>query len=461
MDKRKIKWKRWGLMVMLAAPLVYALWFITSVLPVISAYGAKYCCDAVYLQHRNIDEVVKQDLSDFPFNLGSYTLNQNDSSVTGTVWGRASRKAIYRINAGSTLVNDISEAVIRSQTFLKPTLPPLDLDTVPWPRGERITSGLTANIDTTRLQQFLRECLNENFNDKPSHTRAVVVVYDGHLVGEAYAPGYNSKTVMPAWSITKSITGALIGILHKERKLDIDQPAPIREWEQTDKRKITIRHLLQQTSGLYYDEDYYGPNGPNEMLFKRGSAAEYAINLPVRKPPGEAFIYSSANSNILSAIIKNTVAEKYYTAFPYDALLYKTGMYSTQLEPDASGMYVGSSFCFATARDYARLGLLYYNNGNWLGEQILPEDWVQQATTAPEGNSLKTYGFQLWLNGYADSTRTTRVYPSAPADMYYASGYNDQNIFIIPSRKLVLVRLGLNKLDEDHFIRRVLECLPL
>lgn len=460
MASKKRKVRQWLLGTIILALLIYIGWFLNAITPVVSAYGAKYVCDAVYLQHRNPEEVIKTDLTDLPFNLGTYTVNESDSSVTGSVLGLAKRRAIYRKNAGVTLVNDIPEQTIWQQQFSKPPLPALNFDTVPWPRGDLIKKETARGIDTALLQTYLRECLHENFDDNEAGTRALIAVYDGEIIGELYAPGYNYKTVMPAWSITKSITAGLVAILTKSGHLHVNQPAPVPGWENSRKKEITIKHLLQQTSGLDYKEDYYGPNGPNEMLFKRGSAGGYATQLPQLSEPGTVFNYSSANSNILSMIIKNTVASEGYTRFPYDTLLYKIGMYSTQLEPDASGMYVGSSFCFATARDFARLGLLYYNNGNWLGQQILPGDWVAQATKAPAENLLQHHGFHLWLNGFIDTTHTKRIYPSAPPDLFYASGYNNQGIFIIPSKKLVLVRLGLRKINEDKLIAKVLSCLP-
>lgn len=460
MVSKKRKGWQWLLGTIILALLVYIGWFLNAITPVVSAYGAKYVCDAVYLQHRNAEEVIKTDLTDLPFNLGTYTLNERDSSVTGTVLGLARRRAIYRKNAGVTLVNDIPEWTVGQQQFNKPPLPALNFDTVQWPRGDLTKKETAKGVDTTLLQACLRESLHEKFDDNDAGTRAVLVVYDGEIIGEVYAPGYDFKTVMPAWSITKSITAGLIAILTKSGHLDVNQPAPVPGWEQSGKSGITIKHLLQQTSGLDYKEDYYDPNGPNEMLFKRGSAGLYATQLPKLSEPGTVFNYSSANSNILSMIIKNTVPSKEYTSFPYDTLLYKIGMYSTQLEPDASGMYVGSSFCFATARDFARLGLLYYNNGNWLGEQIFPGNWVGNAIKAPAENPLSHHGFHLWLNGFTDTTRTQRIYPSAPPDLFYASGYNNQGIFIVPSKKLVLVRLGLRKINEDKLIGKVLSCLP-
>jgi hypothetical protein len=167
----------------------------------------------------------------------------------------------------------------------------------------------------------------------------------------------------------------------------------------------------------------------------------------------------SGNANILSRIIRHTVGDPTYAAFPYQALFHKINMYSALLEPDASGTYIGSSYSYATARDFARFGLLYYYNGAWNGEQILPVNWVQQTIQPAVANKQHRYGYQFWLNGIGDNDTTKRWFPDAPADMYFADGYGGQNIFIIPSKKLVVIRLGVKTVDENKYLREVIEAM--
>jgi CubicO group peptidase (beta-lactamase class C family) len=171
------------------------------------------------------------------------------------------------------------------------------------------------------------------------------------------------------------------------------------------------------------------------------------------------FNYSSGNTNILSRIIRHTVGEQDYAAFPYRALFHKLNMYSALLEPDASGTYIGSSYSYATARDFARFGLFYLNNGMWNGEQILPVSWVNESVRPSEADERKHYGYQFWLNGYNEDGISKHMYPDVPADMYYASGFGGQNIYIIPSKKLVVVRTGLQKIDENKFLREVIQAI--
>ena len=127
------------------------------------------------------------------------------------------------------------------------------------------------------------------------------------------------------------------------------------------------------------------------------------------------------------------------------------------LEPDASGTYIGSSYSYATARDFARFGLLYYNNGMWNGTQVLPPDWVKESVQPCQADKLKQYGYQFWLNGLSESDPGERQFPDVPGDMFYADGYGGQGIYIIPSKKLVVVRLGLHNIDANRFLKEVLD----
>ncbi|MDP4262911.1 MAG: serine hydrolase [Bacteroidota bacterium] len=424
--------------------------------PIISGYGAKNLCSAIYLQHRNPKDVINEDLGGFPLSLGSFTVNEKDSSVTGSVWGFAGRKAIYRKGIGCTLVNDYKEEEIRAQHFMIPSLPVTNRDTIPWPDGNKLADTIPAGINKPALDKIAEEAIREDGNGKPVHTRAVLVVYDGQLVAEKYAPGFDKNTVMLGWSISKSLTGALIGILVKQGKLDVDAPAPVPEWKGSDKQKITLKQLLQHTTGLEFLESYTGFSEVTNMLFNKGDMAAYTAKLPLKYEPGTVFNYSSGNSNVLSRIIRQAVGEEGYASFPYQYLFHKTGMYSMLLEPDASGTYIGSSYSYATARDFARFGLLYYNNGNWKGEQILPENWVKESVQPVAADKLKHYGYQFWLNGWDEKDPSKRWYPDVPADMFFADGYGGQDIYIIPSRKLIVVRLGLHTIDENRLLREII-----
>ncbi len=415
-----------------------------TVFPVISGYGAKNMCSAYFLQHRDPATIIKEDLF-FPISLGKFEIDEKDSSVTGSVLGLAKRKAIYRSATGATLINDFEESEVRKQVFIIPPPPSINSDSILWPVGNLDRGDNFPSFNKLALDTAIRS----------AEARAVLVVYDGRIIAEEYASGFDKNTVMPGWSMAKSITAAMIGLLVKEGKIVVDAPAPINEWKGTSKEKITTKQLLQQISGLDFSEVYFRPSNVNTMLWSRGDMAGYAASRPLKAEPGTVFNYSGGNTNILSGIIRDKVGEKDYAAFPYTNLFYKINAYSFLLEPDASGTYVGSSFCYATARDYARFGMLYYNNGQWNGEQVLPPGWVEESVQPSLGDKQKKYGYQFKLNG-VDESGSKRMYPDSPADMYFADGFAGQNIFIIPSEKLVLVRLGMRDYDDNKFIREVI-----
>lgn len=445
----------------LLAIISYGVYYAWGSLPGISGYGAKNLCSCIFVAGRDEKKILQDELSDPVLKWGTYKVNMNDSSVTGSVYGFAKRKAIFRQGLGCTLVNDTSEIQLRAQQFI--LAPPLKInsDTIPWPMGDLISDTQPAGINHAQLQAAVDIAFAEPDPNKKIGTRAVIVLYKGQLVAEKYAAGFTRQTKMLGWSTSKSITAALIGILVKEGKLEVKNPAPVAKWRNVDdeRNKITLEILLQQTSGLKFDENYTGPSEAITMLFSKGDMAEYTASLPLKDTPGTVFNYSSGNSNILQGIIKHVLGAGYHR-FPYDFLFHKIGMYSALLEPDAAGTFIGSSYMYANARDFARFGLLYYNDGIWNGKRILPEGWVKSSSTSSSADKLKHYGYQFWLNGFDKKDKSKRWYPDVPADMFFADGYGGQEVYIIPSKQLVVVRLGLHVFDENKFLKGVIASLP-
>ncbi|MBI2729852.1 MAG: serine hydrolase [Sphingobacteriales bacterium] len=432
-----------------------------QVFPLISGYGAKYLASSIYLQHRNANDVIKEDLGDFPKSLASYTFDEKDSSVTGSVWGFAKRKAIYRKGLGCTLINEFSETSIRRQQFDLPAVPASNADTIPWPYGDKIIDSIPSAVNIAALNNAVNNVMKESKNGVPAYTRAVLVLYDGKIVAEQYAPGFDKHTVLLGWSMSKSLTAAMIGILVQQGKLNINAPAPVPEWKGSSKEKITLLNLLQQTTGLDFEEVYTRPSEVTKMLFNYGDMAAYTAKLPLKYKPGTVFNYSSGNTNIISRIVRQTIGERAYAAFPYTALFHKINAYSFLLEPDASGTYIGSSYSYGTARDFARFGLLYYNNGKWNGEQILPENWVRESVVSPAANPYKNYGYQFWLNGKDEKDSTKEAFPDVPKDMFYMDGYGGQDVYIIPSKKLIVARFGVHVIDENKFLKEVIQSITI
>ena len=268
--------------------------------------------------------------------------------------------------------------------------------------------------------------------------------------------------------MTKSVTSALVGILVSSGKLALDEPAPVPEWQSPGdpRAAITIDHLLRMSSGLDFDDRSGAAlSDVNRMLLRSPDAAGYAVEKPLQDAPGSAWYYSSGTTNILSRIIRARIGgtDADYWAFARRALFDRIGMPSAVMEPDASGTFVGSSFMYATARDWARFGQLYLQDGVWNGERILPEGWVaytrRPAPAAPHGR----YGAHFWLNGGEAVPVAERPFPSLPADLHYAAGYEGQYVIVIPSRELVIVRLGQTADRQawrmDDFVAAVLAAI--
>jgi len=446
------------LLFLLIAAIGVLIYYCSGSFPIMAAYGSKVMGSAVFVGGRNEHQVRDQDLSSYMMKLGDFTVNYADSSVTGSIFGFAKRKAIYRNGLGVTVVSELDEQTIRSQHMHLAPKSQSVTDTIPWPMGDQRIDTFPRVIDSAKLQSAIENVFLEKDSILPIRTRAVVVLYNGQLIAERYANGFNAHTKLAGWSMTKTVFGALTGILVKEGRLRIDEPAPVPEWRavQDPRHAITLRDLLQQRSGLDFEEIYSKASDATRMLYEKADMGGFTASHPLKNKPGAVFYYSSGNSNILSRIIRQTLGDSLYYSFPYQQLFYKLGMYSAVIEPDASGTFVGSSYMYATARDWARFGLLYQNDGVFNKERILPEGWIEQSTR-PAPESLRGYGFQIWLNTGSDTT--IKHYPDAPGDMFYADGFESQLIFIIPSKNLVVVRLGLtqhNNFDANAFLRDLL-----
>lgn len=436
-----------AVLVVVVGLLAYGVRYYLLLLPILTGYGAKYMCSSIFLAQRGADQLRKEDLGFSPVHHVTFVVNQTDSSVTGSFFGLAASKAIYRDGLGATLVNELSEEQVRAQTFLTVTTTSnISEDDPPWPMSDR-------PIDQKRLQQAIDALFVEKDPANLIRTRAVVIVHDGKLLAERYATGFSSQSRFLGWSMTKSLINALVGILVHDGRLNIDQRAPVPEWNNTNdpRHAITTKHLLQQTSGLDFVEDYYATSDVTRMLFRTADMAAYAASRPLKHAPGTHCYYTSGSTNLLSRIVRHTTGEREYHSFPYRKLFDKLGMQSMVMEVDASGTFVGSSYSWATARDWARFGLLYLNNGVHNHERILPERWVEQTTTLSGSNQYGQYGLHFWLNTGRENDASTRRYSDAPTDMFYASGFDGQAVFVIPSRKLVIVRLGLTKNPQGEY----------
>lgn len=449
------------LFVLIAVILIYGGYYASQALPILTGYSAKIACSCVMLAGREPGDVIKEELGSFPLSLGSVSVNFADSSASASLWGLSQRKAIYRKGLGCTLLSEINEEELRAQKINLPVPPSLDPDTIDWPAGDR-TTPVTEGYDAQKLNAVIEDAFSEPGENKIRRTRAIIIVHKGKIIAEKYAVGFDIDSKLTGWSMSKSITNALVGILAKQGKLDVNQCAPIADWQKDSRKAITLNHLMQASSGLEWKEVYSGPSSATNMLFRKRDAGLFAAASPLPKEPGTDFYYSSGTTNIISRIVRNTVGDKNYYRFPYDELFYKIGMLNTVPEPDAGGTFVGSSFTFATARDWARFGLLFLNDGVWNGERILPEGWVKYTTTPAPAAERGEYGAQFWLNAGEKNNPANRTYPDVPTDLFWADGYEGQSVFILPSRALVVVKLSLSSgeyLDDNQFLSGIISGL--
>lgn len=437
----------------------YVAYFTFNMFPVISGYGAKTLCTCVFAQGRNEQDVINQELGTMLGAFGNFTVDRSDSSTTGNVSIFSSKKAIYRKGLGCTLVNGFDEEEIRAQKFIGKSAVDYNSDTIAWPDGNLISDSVPPGLDKAALTKVVSDFFVEKNPEAPVNTRAVVVLYNGQLVAEQYAPGFDAKLPQMGWSMTKSITNAMVGILVKQGKLKVDAPAPVPDWEHDDRSKITLNDLLHASSGLNWTEIYSRPSDATEMLFRSKDIGQFAATRKASHEPNEKFYYSSGSTNLIQWIMRQQIGDQAYHQLPYQKLFNKIGMTSALLEVDPSGTFVGSSFGFATARDWARFGLLYLNDGVWNGEQILPEGWVKYTTTPAPATERGEYGAQWWLNAGAKDNPADRNYPDLPTDTFLADGFEGQSVFVIPSKKLVVVRLGLSQEAEPDLNKFVADVI--
>ncbi|MFO7616383.1 MAG: serine hydrolase [Bacteroidales bacterium] len=431
-----------GILIILLAGFLY----MNPLLPIITGYAAKNLASGVFVANRTQESLESTDLN---FSFIKYVKNRVDwdqkEVKSRFLWHRST--AIFQEGFGCVLVNDFSPAAILNRPWqLLPSVP-ANPDTLPWPAGDLIADTLPAGVYRDKLDASISKAFADTIPHKG--TFAVMVVYKGQPIVEKYREGFSRDNRFLSWSMAKSVTNALTGILVKEGKLSLDEPVGFPEWQDDDRKNITLRHLMNMNSGLEWNEDYGNESDVNNMLHKEGDFAAFTINKSLESPVGKVWNYSSGTSNVVSFIHRQTIGnDTEYYAFPREALFNRIGMTSAIFEVDASGTFVGSSYVYATIRDYARFGLLFLNGGNWLGEQVLPEGWSDFSAAEAPGSDGQ-YGAFFWIN------QSGIFYPDVPRDMYCCRGHDGQYIYIIPSKELVVVRTGFSKkgtFDLNEFL---------
>jgi CubicO group peptidase (beta-lactamase class C family) len=453
--------RRRVLLAVLLAGLLAAALLLLREIRIATGYAAKVLCSGVFVAGRSEASLLAEDLESFAWLRTS--ADRRERIASSDFFGLARSIAVHREGLGCALATGASVEALRAQAFASAPIP--GVAALDWPAGERIPAA-PPDFERDALDAAVAGAFGEREPGARRRTRAVVVLAHGRLVAERYAPGFDAATPLLGWSMTKSVLATLIGIQAARGRLDLAAPAPVAEWRGDARAAITPDQLLRMSSGLRFDETYGPFADATAMLFRSHSAAAYAAQSPLAHPPDSIWHYSSGSSNLLAGILRTTTPEgdAVYHRFPREALFDRIGMRSAVLETDASGTFVGSSFSYATARDWARFGLLHAQDGVWLGERVLPEGWVARirrpALQAPQGN----YGSGWWLNAGEPGDASRRPFPSLPTDLFYASGFEGQYVVVLPSHGLVVVRLGLSVPEEafdlEGFLRELLAAFP-
>lgn len=396
--------------------------YLRPIAPIATGYAAKILCSGHFVSGREVSDV-EGDLPDNPL-VPFLRFGVDDSAgvVTASLLGLAPSRAYFTPGFGCSL---------SSQG--RPELPAVEA----LPAQEPLPTD-----EDPALEAALDAAFSEPGGEQVRGTRAVVVIHDGEIVAERYADGFDAGTPLLGWSMTKSVANALAGILVARGDLGLDDDALLPAWSGDPRSAITVDQLLHMTSGLGFEEVYDPPSDATQMLFASDDVAARAARERLVADPGSRWSYSSGTSNILCQVVQDAIGGGPETAaFAREALFAPLGMTSAVLETDGTGGMVCSSFSYATARDWARFGQLYLDDGVWQGERLLPAGWVDYTTTPVELATETPYGAHWWLN--AGPGGRTRL-PGMPSDTFWASGNEGQHVVVVPSADLVVVRLGLS-----------------
>jgi hypothetical protein len=436
--------------------LAAAIFQLRVIVDVACGYKAKVLCTAIFASGRDLDPQHADEISaDSYWLLRPFraTVDRRRGLVTASLLGVRAHTAISRPGFGATLVYaaappDPPAARAFNHEHLAQPAPPSGRAT--HPRVQQVVDRAFAEPDPARLRR----------------THAVLVVHDGDVIAERYARGVAASTPLPGWSMAKSVLNALVGILVADRRLALDQRELLPGWQSPDPRAaISLEDLLRMRSGLRFSEAYGNPwSDVLHMLFNCPDSAGYAAGRPLVNPPGRQWAYASGTSNIVSAIVRRAVGASSYPEWPRRVLFEPLQMASAVLEPDQAGTFVCSSSMLATTRDWARYGQLWLDDGRTpSGEALLPPEWIRFSTTPTPESPEGRYGAHWWLKLNPEIGGSDPAAAAIAPDAFFAIGHEGQTLTIIPSRRLVVVRLGasiyIDAWNHARFIAEMQEAL--
>lgn len=330
-----------------------------------------------------------------------------------------------------------------------------NMDALPWPMGDR-NAAARPRGDARALAGAMAAAFDRRTYGQGNETTAVLIVQNGKIIAERYRPDFNMHMSQRTWSVAKSIAGTVLGAAVQQGKIDPAAPAPIPEWNSAGdpRAQITTDHLLRMASGLHSDT---AGNRTDAIYFGGTSVTEQATGWPLIAPPGTRFRYANNDTMLAARALRAALGDgQEALAFPYTDLFWKIGMTRTVAETDWEGNFILSSQVWTTARDLARMGLLYLNDGVWQGDRILPPGWGSYV--ARHGPAQPASGY-----GYGATFWTFPKGSGLPADAYVARGNRGQYLAIVPSRQILIVRRGFDggtaNFDLDAFAKDVLAAL--
>ncbi|MBP5196151.1 MAG: serine hydrolase [Bacteroidaceae bacterium] len=429
--------------------------YLNGLMPIITGYAAKNLASAVFVSGRNAEEVEALDLNFSFIRYTSNTVDNENKTVTSRfLWGKST--AAWCEGYGVTLLRGTTAEELRAKhpAQSQQTWTPLSL-----PAGDSAVSA--------RLEPIARAFVDERAYN--GHPFAFMVLHKGGVVSERYDKGIGPDTRLLSWSMAKSFTNAIAGIMTKDSLVDIHAPMDIPEWQGDERSSITLSDLMQMQSGLEWNEDYGARSDVNIMLHCEQDMGGYAISKPLESKPGTHWYYSSGSTNIVMRYLRDRFpSDEEFLNYLNTRFYAPLGIQDIVFEQDMSGTPVGSSYVYATAADFARFGQMYLDDGCANGERVLPEGWVKYTCT-PASDSEGCYGAFFWLNrqNYANNTIAEKKgskpdnLPDMPADLFYCNGHDGQRIYVIPSEELVVVVLSYspkpgNVIDFNRLLRDII-----
>ncbi|ABC91633.1 putative 6-aminohexanoate-dimer hydrolase protein [Rhizobium etli CFN 42] len=415
-------------------------------------YAAKIVCSNVFIAGRDADDVLHDDVQ-APGNpllrLMRVSVDRGNGHVTARFMGLfAPSYALYRSGLGCTSVPDADfEAAANAVPLDVPAR--METNDASWPQGEGVGDP----------DRKIAALLGDSALAGPA-MRAIVVVRDGRIVAEAYGPRFSAKTPLIGWSMTKTVNAAILGRLMLDGKISFDDDHLLAQWKDDQRARIKVSDLLGMESGLAFNEDYGDVADVTRMLYLDPDMVSLPANSPMEAAPGQRFRYSSGTAVLLSRIWMNRIGNAPAAfSYPRDALFSPLGMTSAVFELDARGTFVGSSYLYATAHDWARFGQFLLQDGVWNGRRLLPEGFVgAMRTPTAASNGRYTQG-QAWLAPGGSNTAF-----GLPEDTFWLTGHDGQSMAIVPSANLIVVRLGLTPgwlgYQPQTLLKAVLAALP-